>query len=400
MECKDILWQGIHICVETTCPSCHLELYEDLEVGQALFSPYKVDLKSSRLHGKDKNSDRWFGLPLLHSLSNPQMDEVNFSVEIIQSCHNAIILNCLDYIFGHALLKLLNADRIISQATRKGEWGLVIMIQPSLRWLIPEGVAEVWTVNLPFKRAQHFYPRLNTLIKKECLRFKQIKVDLAFSHPTSFDITTFTKIGKYSPEETTKRITFIWREDRPWIKNSYLRRGMPHFQFLRPCLIMQHLRVRMLFSKLMAYFPDKLFTITGLGTYTKFPAWIDDQRFITYTDDIEQKACQIYKESQIIIGIHGSHLLLPSAHAGITVDLMPNDRWGNLAQDILYQEDAPNKADSRIVSLAHHYIPLDTSLHSLFSLIKALLQRHETLKYYYLVSSSNFHEDTDKSTSG
>jgi len=37
--------------------------------------------------------------------------------------------------------------------------------------------------------------------------------------------------------------------------------------------------------------------------------------------------------------VHGSNMLLPSAHAGMTIDLMPDDRWGNFAQDISYQED-------------------------------------------------------------
>jgi len=31
-------------------------------------------------------------------------------------------------------------------------------------------------------------------------------------------------------------------------------------------------------------------------------------------------------------------MLLPSAHAGMTVSLMPSKRWGNFAEDILFTE--------------------------------------------------------------
>src|SRR5262245_53055556 len=71
-----ILWQGIHICVETRCAKCESELAEDLPVGQAFHTPYRADVKRDRLFGSEEPARRWFGQPLLRSLRNPQSGEV------------------------------------------------------------------------------------------------------------------------------------------------------------------------------------------------------------------------------------------------------------------------------------------------------------------------------------
>lgn len=44
------------------------------------------------------------------------------------------------------------------------------------------------------------------------------------------------------------------------------------------------------------------------------------------------------------MGVHGSNMLLPSAHARATLVLMPRKRWGNFIQDILFQEPNPRLA--------------------------------------------------------
>ncbi|HVF57329.1 MAG TPA: hypothetical protein VM934_14335, partial [Pyrinomonadaceae bacterium] len=39
-----------------------------------------------------------------------------------------------------------------------------------------------------------------------------------------------------------------------------------------------------------------------------------------------------------VVGVHGSNMLLPSAHAGGVVELMGPERWGNFTQDILFRD--------------------------------------------------------------
>jgi hypothetical protein len=49
-------------------------------------------------------------------------------------------------------------------------------------------------------------------------------------------------------------------------------------------------------------------------------------------------------------------MLLPSAHAGMTLDLI-EERWGNFAQDILYQE-----TDPRVATFRYRFLPVQMQI--------------------------------------
>lgn len=112
-----------------------------------------------------------------------------------------------------------------------------------------------------------------------------------------------------------------------------------------------------LFSQLKEKFPSVQYTVAGFGTTTSFPSWIDDQRVNTLSIDVEKRLCRIYSESRIVIGVHGSNMLLPSGHAGMTIDLMPKERWGNFAQDIIFQEE-----NHRMSSFRYRFLPISTPI--------------------------------------
>lgn len=348
---KKVLWQGIHICVVANCHHCHAEVIEDLKVGHALYVPYQVDLRKNVLFGDDKPKC-WLGMPLLKSLQNPKTDsDIEFKVEKFQEYKNVIILNCIDFLYGHALLKLLNAERHLKN---NSGFGLVLLIPTFLYWMIPKGVAEVWTVNIPLSKAQNYFPRLDHLIQKESERFFEIYVSRAHSQPKDFNITNFTGIDKHDFKREDFRITFIWREDRLWWSHNFSLRVARKLNYMKPLLYWQNYKICKLFSFLRNKIQNAKFTIAGLGTFTKFPKWIDDLRINQFNEDLEREACRIYAESRLVIGVHGSNMLLPSAHAGMTLDLMPYDRWSNFAQDVSYQE-----CDNRLSSYRYRYLPLN-----------------------------------------
>ncbi len=85
------------------------------------------------------------------------------------------------------------------------------------------------------------------------------------------------------------------------------------------------------------------------------PEWIEDYRVDSFNEKIEKEICRVYSQSRLVIGLHGSNMLLPSAHAGMTIDLI-DERWGNFAQDILYQE-----SDPRMASFRYRFLPYQTS---------------------------------------
>jgi hypothetical protein len=250
--------------------------------------------------------------------------------------------------------------------------------------MVPEGVAEVWTVNISLNKGQNYYPRLNEFITEECNRFDEVCVSEAYSHPSRFDITNFSKVPKHNFDQEEFKITFIWREDRIWC-NVLLFRILRKLKLLPLALIFQNWKIQRLFKKVRDALPSANFAILGLGKTTEFPDWIEDLRVNSFDEKIEMKMCKAYSDSRLVIGIHGSNMLLPSGHAGMTIDLMPDrgrgktayDRWGNIAQDILYQE-----SDPRLASFRYRYLPLQTNIAELAHIASEMV-----LNYFHFKSS-------------
>jgi len=243
--------------------------------------------------------------------------------------------------------------------------------------MVPEGVAEIWTVNIPLFAASRYYPELDRRIRQECERFDSIYLSSALSHPRDFDISLFTGIAKHDFSKERFRITFVWREDRPWWRApmgyTIPLRLLGRLGLMGPVLQWQNRKIRFLFSRLRRDFPDVRYTVAGLGTRTRFPAWIDDQRVERYTGQAERGMCQVYADSRLVIGVHGSNMLLPSAHAGMTLDLMPDGRWGNFAQDVLYQQGERFANDQRITSWRYRYLPMNQSVRVLNIIASSML---------------------------
>ena len=72
-----------------------------------------------------------------------------------------------------------------------------------------------------------------------------------------------------------------------------------------------------------------------------------------------------------MIGVHGSNMLLPSAHAGMAIDLMPAERWSNMAQDILYQQK-DFCGDQRVAAFRFRYMPIEVSARTLEKMIVSM----------------------------
>jgi len=359
-----VLWQGTHVCVVSESPDGG-EIIEELRIGHAAKTPYQIDLAKKAIFSGDKYAEELLAKPLLNSLQNPQTEQLEISQEIFKSYQRVIILNCVDYLYGHSLLKLLNAQRHLES---NPDLGLIVIVQKFLRWMVPDGVAEVWTVPISLKNGQDYYPSFAEFVEKQSQRFEEIYLSEAYSHPSRFDITKFTRVPKHSFDDREKvQITFIWREDRLLV-NSFLFRVLRKLKLLQIALAIQNWKVQQLFEKIRSKLPEAKFVVAGLGTKTKFPKWIEDCRVERFNETTEKETCQIYSESRLVIGLHGSNMLLPSGLAGMTLDLIEN-RWGNFAQDILYQEKNP-----RLASFRYRYLPSQVSQDILANIATQMIQ--------------------------
>jgi hypothetical protein len=367
-----VLWQGTHVCVVSESPDGG-EIIEELRIGHAAKTPYQIDLAKKAIFSGDKYAEELLAKPLLNSLQNPQTEQLEISQEIFKSYQRVIILNCVDYLYGHSLLKLLNAQRHLES---NPDLGLIVIVQKFLRWMVPDGVAEVWTVPISLKNGQDYYPSFAEFVEKQSQRFEEIYLSEAYSHPSQFDITKFTRVPKHSFDHREKvQITFIWREDRLLV-NSFLFRVLRKLKLLQIALAIQNWKVQQLFEKIRSKLPEAKFVVAGLGTKTKFPKWIEDCRVERFNETTEKETCQIYSESRLVIGLHGSNMLLPSGLAGMTLDLIET-RWGNFAQDVLYQETNP-----RLASFRYRYLPSQVSQDILANIAAQMIETQSDFYFH------------------
>ncbi len=363
---SEYLWQGLHICKKQICDNCKDIVIESLPVNQSFLEQYRFYPKKGLITNMEDSivNKNWYSEKLM-AISNPVGDEVKFGISVLKKYDDVIILNTLDYVYGHSLLYLMNLQRILEQHNGRG---IVVIVQPMLKWLIPNsGIAEIWTVKLGFGDFNHYYPDLSDKINHQLDRFKRVYLSKGHVIPTNenIDIEKFTGIKPYnfSVEPSVPRITYIWREDtdRLWIRNFYILKGCKKLGIGKLLFPFHYLRVLWIFNLIRKRLGNKFtFSVTGLGKFGRMPSFIEDQRIQIFNEDSEKMLCRIYSQSLLVFGVHGSSMLLPSAHSGMSVSLMPSKRWGNYAEDILFTEK-----DVRLASFQRRIIPLNISIYDL-----------------------------------
>jgi hypothetical protein len=315
----------------------------------------------------------WLSRPLFESLLDPSTDQVPVTRETLRKEKDVIILNCLDMMYGHCLLKLLNASRHLQD---NPERGLIVFIPDFLRWLVPDGVAEIWTVPLGLKAMKNFYPSVDHQLKAFCEDYDSIWLSEAFSHPSRFRIEDYTRIQPHDFSAESDLMTFIWREDRLWLPH-YPAKQLRKAGLQSLALIWQQRKVVKLFKTLRRARPDTRFAVAGLGKFGSFPGWIEDYRATRFDEASEKRTAQLYADSRIVIGIHGSNMLLPSGLAGMLLDLVPDDKWTNHPQDCISDD-----VHLRSALFRYRFVSSNTSIASTLAILFSMVRNCNRMPAY------------------
>jgi hypothetical protein len=190
-------------------------------------------------------------------------------------------------------------------------------------------------------------------------------------------------VDEWSERLETPTVTFIWRGDRLWGEAETPGRLSHWADKLRVRMGLsgpvpyreQTQRVAQLATYLREAFPKLDFALVGLGMPGDMPDWIKDLRTATINTMTEKAWCDRYSLSHVVIGVHGSNMLLPSAHAGAVVELMPSERWENMIQDLLMPD-----LDCREAIFRYRIIPLSVSTQEAALLIMSLLRHHQRME--------------------
>ncbi len=365
---------GMRSLAEMECPDCSRIFYGDLLAGHALYFPMLLDRTTGNVH--DRCQFPWFANLLKESYAARSNTPMEMLVEEFREIKRPLLLNCLDVLYGHSLLKLLNAQYYIDQTP---EYDLILLLPKWLRWMAPEGAAAIWTVDLPLRQGSQWNDWLAANLHARLDGFPEVHLGIALAHPhqSDFDISRFTKISPFSIENWDSNlgnptVTFIWREDRLWASKDPAPKRTRAFWRSSPNspdpILKQKDNLVALATELQRKVRNLRFAAAGVGKPGGLPAWILDLRKTDIDATAEKMWCEQYSQSHVIIGVHGSNMLLPSAHACTTVELVPSDRWGNIVQDIL-----PTKQDLREALVRCRFLPLDASVTSISEVILCLL---------------------------
>jgi hypothetical protein len=343
IELKEYVFQGMHVLADCRCEQCGAPFWHTLPVGHARQLPVAITKDGKKKVTPAENSD-WLAGPLWDSLF--KHPSVHFPMErkvlIPGKSREAVILNCLDSCYGHVYTKLWNCTLVMRHFPEKA---LIVLLPVQLAWLVPEGVAEIWTVQAPLAQLDRYIENLDAFVKEGIREYSSVVLSPAYPHlrheeETSEKLVKTRRFDLTHFSSAPSQITFVLREDRFWHASRadmllYMAclktKSLPRFRwyFVRK----QNQLVNKAAKLLRRQLGDVRILATGIGKSGNVSEEIDDQRTATVSEAIEMEWCALYAGSQLVIGVHGSNMLIPSSLAAGFIDILPRYKIPHLTED-------------------------------------------------------------------
>ena len=308
---------------EGSCERCGHSYLVDLPSGHGLVYPAALDLNTGGT--LDPGEAEWFSSWLQQAWDQPDTQPVGLTVENRNTnpktgSGDAVLVNTLDRIYGHSVLKLLGAQREL-----EGAHDVILLISRALAELVPSGVAEVWIVEEPISRLAGWLSDLDRRLAGELDRLGSCLLSPVPPHPhcSIYAIERFVP-GIEPARNGDPSVVLSLREDRTWGGG----RNQLH-------------NANELADTLQDAYPDIGIAAIGLGAPGGLSEWILDLRNPSSNGEHERRWLGLMRGADLAIGVHGSNLLLPSALAAATVELVPESRYGDLFQATLLAEHDP-----------------------------------------------------------
>jgi hypothetical protein len=328
-----IVIPGMRCLAEASCPSCGVIYYVDMPVGHAIRSPITLNMKTGEVY--DSRNIVWFSSLLKNSFENKVVADIVPVIHSFFFSERIVIINCLDFLYGHSLLKLLNVQRYLDNFP---DIGCCVLVPSQLLHLVPEGVAEIWELPVPVQDGWKWYNSLQRWIDTQLNSRRECFLSRAYPHPSNrlYNLNRFIRNLPDISNEIDGRhpvILFSYREDRLW------GRDQSH----------QQRNLQKLYDRLGSIFPEMALVIAGFGremvVLANGPRLID-LRYDSFDKERDLLWMAYMQKADCVIGIHGSNMLLPSGLAKSTVELVPRSRLGNTVQDFLFSSSDCDPRDS------------------------------------------------------
>ena len=342
LEAKGTVFPGVHVLGEYGCRTCGYVFYHDLPVGFAVDHDVAIGKDDGVMHDA-KGAEAWVTTPLMQGFRTPSDEEVPIERKVLRTCRRVVVLNTLDFLYGHVLLKLWNAQYYLDTYP---DLGLVLIMPRSFAWMVPKGTAEVWLVDQRLGKAHGWYRSIDRQVQGFLKDFDEVYLGKGYAHPdkSKVDVERFTGIAPFDMSTymvAPKHITFVLREDRLWFRGSlakFIYRAVGRLgakPWVAPFFLADQQRLAMAtLKRVQKKYPDVEASIVGLGAQRSTPPGVKDLRATKIDLDTELAWCRVYAKSQFVVGVHGSNMLLPTIFAGGCIEVLPHDRYGNIVQDV------------------------------------------------------------------
>tara|TARA_R110002111_G_scaffold87341_4_gene136777 strand:- start:1861 stop:2850 length:990 start_codon:yes stop_codon:yes gene_type:complete len=281
--------------------------------------------------------------PLINSFQNPPIKEVPIQLLQPSSGGDLLLINCLDSCFGHVFTKIWNVYLLKKQFPTKT---LAVLLPERCRWLISDKEVEIWSVALPLEELGKGVHGLDLWVKQQFKRFHSVALSVVPVHidQEQLDFSQILQVSPFELEEFDRlplQLTFIWRSDRFWLNSrglDLLHKASIKYNFQNWVEdILQHRQgslLRRLVKRVRKSFPNVAFYVTGIGRDGKLPHGCHDERVEKMQESVERRWNEIYRGSHLVIGVHGSHMMIPTALAAGFIEILPRHKIDHLTEDI------------------------------------------------------------------
>jgi hypothetical protein len=352
------------VFAECTCSSCGTRYWVDLPAGHALLHPTMIS-NDGRVYydGLD-----WYSRILqniFRTRSAPQSAKIQVRSKP-PAAKAALIVNCLDTLYGHSLLKFLSS---LHHLRRRDDLDVIAIVPSALCWILPPMLHSVIEVDASPADFGHWIDGLDAAVKSLLSLYKTAYLAEAMSQPdlSTVDLSVLGPEFKNKPfwqrgNDQQPQLTIVTRDDRLWIGSERLLPAVRRRPFL-PRKAIQSLLVRYQNHKFIhvarqvqRFIPNLRVVVVGLKRTGSFPGDFIDLRQSTMTAKTERQWCSEYARSQVVLGVHGSNMLLPSALAGAVVDLLPRFKLRNITQDLIIRDER----EPKLCLFRYRVLPLAT----------------------------------------
>lgn len=340
---KEVLYLGLHYLGQYECKSCGEQFFKTLPQGHGSVFPITFS-KDLRYVEHSPRAKGWLAEPLLKSMSVHQsQEEAGWERIILHRKEKVIVVNCLDTCYGHIFYKVVS---ILYYQKHYPDYGIIAILPKSVAWLCPNGVSEQWLIDLPVRLLDRKLSNFDAFVRESLSGICHVYIATQYMNPDfkELDFEKILHIPKFDLDTYTTvpyTVSLVLREDRFWFANKLdrflwkvcLKLRVGH-RLKGYFVFKQNLRFNKLARLLALKFPNIRIYATGIGKSGTLGGHIQDLREPLVGKDPMEKWSAVYAQSHVIVGTHGSNLLVPTALAAGFVEICTEDKICHISEEI------------------------------------------------------------------